>query len=62
MNAAPSVLMGQPRRLMTHTCLRFRRRIERRALWMGEDAARDLPNLPLEEALADVGLPLRRAG
>jgi hypothetical protein len=26
----------------------FRRAIERRALWMAEDAARELPNLPLE--------------
>jgi hypothetical protein len=26
--------------------VRFRRAIERRALWMAEDAARDLPNLP----------------
>ena len=30
---------------------RFRRAIERRALWMAEDAARELPNLPLEDAL-----------
>ena len=25
--------------------------IERRALWLAEDAARELPNLPLEDAL-----------
>ena len=31
--------------------VRFRRAIERRALWMAEDAARELPNLPLEDAL-----------
>ena len=30
---------------------RFRRAIERRALWMAEDAARELPNLTLEDAL-----------
>ena len=32
--------------------VRFRRAIERRALWMAEDAARELPNLPLEGELA----------
>jgi hypothetical protein len=31
--------------------VRFRRAIERQALWMAEDAARELPNLPLEDAL-----------
>ena len=31
--------------------VRFCRAIERRALWMAEDAARELPNLPLEDAL-----------
>jgi len=31
-------------------CPRFRRAIERRAVWMAEDAAREVPNLPLEEA------------
>ncbi len=31
--------------------VRFRRAIERRALWLGEDAAPELPNLPLEDAL-----------
>ena len=36
--------------------VRFRRAIERRALWMAEDAARELPNLPLEDALQLVKL------
>ena len=36
--------------------IRFRRAIERRALWMAEDAARDLPDLPLEDALQLVHL------
>jgi hypothetical protein len=36
--------------------VRFRRAIERRALWMAEDAARELPNLPLEDALQLVHL------
>jgi hypothetical protein len=36
--------------------VRFRRAIERRALWMAEDAARELPNLPLEDALLLVRL------
>ena len=46
-----------------HAHVRFRRAIERRALWMAEDAARELPNLPLEDALqlvhlyAERGLP-----
>jgi hypothetical protein len=31
--------------------VRFCRAIERRAVWMAEDAARELPNLPLEDAL-----------
>jgi hypothetical protein len=39
-------LTAQPR---AH--VRFRRAIERRALWLAEDAARELPNLPLEDAL-----------
>lgn len=34
-----------------HPHVRFRRAIEGRALWMAEDAARELPNLPLEDAL-----------
>src|SRR5918996_359333 len=36
--------------------VRFRRAIERRALWMAEDAARELPNLSLEDALQLVHL------
>jgi hypothetical protein len=36
--------------------IRFRRAIERRALWMAEDAARELPNLSLEHALMLVHL------
>jgi hypothetical protein len=31
--------------------VRFRRAIERRALWAAEDVARELPNLPLEDTL-----------
>lgn len=31
--------------------VRFRRAIERQALWAAEDAARELPTLPLEDAL-----------
>jgi hypothetical protein len=40
--------------------VRFRRAIERRALWMAEDAARELPTLPLEEALQLVRLYAER--
>ena len=36
--------------------VRFRRAIERRALWAAEDAARELPNLRLEDALQLVRL------
>lgn len=36
--------------------VRFRRAIEQRALWMAEDAARELPHLPLEDALQLVHL------
>lgn len=39
-----------------HARVRFRRAIERRALWLAEDAARELPNLPLEDALQLVHL------
>ena len=42
-----------------HAHARFRRAIERRALWAAEDAARELPNLPLDDALQLVHL-LRR--
>jgi hypothetical protein len=40
--------------------VRFRRAIERRALWLAEDAARELPNLPLEDALQLVYLYAER--
>lgn len=43
-----------------HAHRRFRRAIERRALWMAEDAARELPNLPLEDALQLVHLYAER--
>lgn len=36
--------------------VRFRRAIERRALWLAEDAARELPNLSLADALQLVHL------
>jgi hypothetical protein len=39
-----------------HAQVRFRRATERRALWAAEDAARELPNLPLEDALQLVHL------
>lgn len=40
--------------------VRFRQAIERRALWMAEDAARELPNLSLEDALQLVHLYAER--
>ncbi len=40
--------------------VRFRRAIERRALLLAEDAARELPNLPLEDALQLVKLYAER--
>ena len=40
--------------------VRFRRAIERRALWAAEDAARELPNLSLEDALQLVHLYAER--
>jgi len=43
-----------------HAHVRFRRAIERRALWAAEDAARELPNLPLEDALHLVHLYAER--
>jgi hypothetical protein len=43
-----------------HAHVRFRRAIERRALWAAEDAARELPNLPLEDALELVHLYAER--
>ena len=39
-----------------HAHVRFLRAIERRALWLAEDAARELPNLPLEDVLQLVHL------
>ena len=39
-----------------HAHVRFRRAVERRALWMAEDAARELPTLSLEDALLLVHL------
>lgn len=39
-----------------HAHVRFRLAIDRRALWAAEDAARELPNLPLEYALQLVHL------
>jgi hypothetical protein len=42
-------------------CLRsFRRVIELRALWLAEDAARELPNLSLDDALQLVHLYAER--
>jgi hypothetical protein len=43
-----------------HAHARFRRAIERRALWLAEDAARELPNLALEDALQLVHLYAER--
>jgi hypothetical protein len=43
-----------------HSHVRFRRAIERRALWLAEDAARELPNLPLEDLLQLVHLYAER--
>jgi hypothetical protein len=40
--------------------VRFRRAIERRALWLAEDAARELPRLPLKDALQLVHLYAER--
>ena len=44
-----------------HAQVRFRRAIERRALWLAEDAAREFPNLPLEDAIQLVHLYDRNA-
>ncbi len=44
----------------THAHVRFRRAIERRALWLAEDAARELPNLPLQDVLQLVHLYAER--
>ena len=43
-----------------HAHVRFRIAIERRALWAAENAARELPNLPLEDALQLVHLYFER--
>ena len=43
-----------------HAHVRFCRAIERRALWLAEDAARELPNLPLEDLLQLVHLYAER--
>ena len=43
-----------------HAHVRFRRAIERRALWLAEDAARELPNLSLQDALQLVRLYAER--
>jgi hypothetical protein len=43
-----------------HAYARFRRAIERRALWAAEDAAHEVPNLPLEDALQLVHLYAER--
>lgn len=43
-----------------HASVRFRRAIERRALWLAEDAARELPNLSLPDALQLVHLYAER--
>ena len=40
--------------------VRFRRAIEHRTLWLAEDAAREMPNLPLEDALQLVHLYAER--
>ena len=43
-----------------HAHVRFGRAIERRALWLAEDAARELPNLALQDALQLVHLYAER--
>ncbi len=43
-----------------HAHVRFRIAIERRSLWAAEDAARELPNLPREDALQLVHLYFER--
>ena len=39
-----------------HASARFRRALERRTLWLAEDAAREMPELSLEDALQLVQL------
>jgi hypothetical protein len=43
-----------------HAHVRFRQAIERRALWLAEDAARELPKLSLQDALQLVHLYAER--
>jgi hypothetical protein len=43
-----------------HAHVRFRQAIERRALWMAEDAAREMPELSVEDALQLVHLYAER--
>jgi len=43
-----------------HAYVRFQRAIERRALWLAEDAARELPKLSLPDALQLVHLYAER--
>jgi hypothetical protein len=43
-----------------HPSVRSKRAIKRRVLWMAEDAARELPNLSLKEALQLVHLYAER--
>ena len=43
-----------------HAHVRFRHAIERRVLWAAEDAAREMPELPLEHALQLVRLYAER--
>ena len=43
-----------------HARVRFKRAIERRALWLAEDAARELQRLTLDEALQLVHLYAER--
>ena len=43
-----------------HAYARFQRAIQRRALWAAEDAAREIPELPLEDALRLVHLYAER--
>jgi hypothetical protein len=51
---------GRYRDRPAHAQVRFRRAIERRALWLAEDAARELPNLSLQNALHLVHLYAER--
>ena len=43
-----------------HAHIRFQRAIERRAVWLAEDAVRELPNLPLHDLLQLVHLYAER--